>query len=184
MSLRASPAALALAMLPLLAACEPPKAANDASRFPAYAGRSSELFDDSLAPHTLTPTVDKVSLKNDATFRERVLVADGVARVKVTTVTNEHRGDRDSIHLQLSVQSKLAGFDPTPGLDLDVAEGAPAFFALKQAGTSLGGRGLVVAWKHFKGGSDGVVHWFGAPDDDDTRGAVDAAAALREVKGQ
>lgn len=177
---------LLLACSTVTVGCEQPAAtALNVRSLPEYKGREVERFDDSVEPYAVGLSIDKINLKRDQRFRERATVATGIARMKITTVTLAEGAARTGVLVSLErVGNKLGGTDESASLDLTIAETAPGYLVFKQLGTKGSGRTVIVLWKKFRVGDEAVVHFYIAPDDQDTLDAVRDSVALQELSGK
>jgi hypothetical protein len=170
-----------------LVGCAPPQSAADIAidKLPKYEGRSPILYPDVLEPAAVGLSLDPLSLKADPLYRERVQQADGVARMRVVTVTSEDRGGALSYRLQFAVVDKrLGGTDASTRVEVEVKPGTNAYGVVRKLGERLTNKMFIVSWKRFQVAGEGVVHYYAAPDDDETRSATHEALVLQEVKGQ
>jgi hypothetical protein len=167
--------------------CSPPQSAADVAvdKLPKYEGRGPILYPDVIEPAAVGLSLDPLSLRADALYRERVQQADGVARMRVVTVTSEDRGGALSYRLQFAlVDKRLGGTDNSTRVEVEVKPGTNAYGIVRKLGERLTNKMFVVSWKRFQVAGEGVVHYYAAPDDDETRSATHEALVLQEVKGQ
>lgn len=170
-----------------LVGCAPPQSAADIAvdKLPKYEGRGPILYPDVLEPAAVGLSLDPLSLKADPLYRERVQHADGVARMRVVTVTSEDRGGALSYRLQFAIVDKrLGGTDNATRVEVEVKPGTNAYGIVRKLGERLTNKMFVVSWKRFQVAGEAVVHYYAAPDDDETRSATHEALVLQEVKGQ
>jgi hypothetical protein len=180
-------AALLLGASPLLGGCAPAKDASELSvdSLPKYEGREPLLFPDVIEPSAVGLSAEKLALKSDALYRQRVQRADGVSRMRVVTVTTENRGGANSYRLQFAVvEQKLGGTDRATRIDVDVKPGTNAYGVVRKLGDGLTNKVFLLSWKRYQVAGEAVVHYYAAPDDEDSRNATREALVLQEVKGQ
>lgn len=172
---------------PVLTGCGPVKDASDQSvdKLPKYDGKGPVLWPDIIEPAGVGLSLEKLSLKSDPLYRERVQLADGVSRMRIVTVTTENRGGANSYRLQFAVvEKRLGGTDPSTRIEVDVKQGTNAYGIVQKLGDRLTSKVFILSWKRFQVGGEAVVHYYAAPDDDESRAATREALVLQEVKGQ
>ena len=186
LSLRAA-SALSLCVALLTAgsvSCGPPRSANEIQieKLPEYTGGSLKLFNDSIEPSALGLSLERVSFKGDALFRERVQQADVVSEVLITTVTVGKTDEKSVYFLQFEPQQSYtkAGL-ANDMLELRVADGEGAYPLLNMIQSRARGRKFIGMWKRFRQGNVATLHWYFAPDNEDTVAAVKEALTLREL---
>lgn len=163
---------------------QPSNASAEVQALPEYKDVDVKLFDDSCEPFAVGLSLDRPSSRGNALFRDRAQHATNIARMRVDTVTSGGGLTRSVIRLGLKREGKpLLGKDNYENLELEVATGAPAFSLFKQAGDRIRGRAIVVMWKTFRVNDEPVIHFYVAPDDEETAAAVKDAVALQELTG-
>jgi hypothetical protein len=180
----ASALSLCAALLTAGVGCGPARSANDIQidKLPAYTGASVKLYNDSIEPSALGLSLDKVSFKNDAVFRERVQQADVVSEVTITTVTIGKTEEKSVYFLQFEPQQGYTKQGLAADMiDLRVADGEGAYPLLNMIQTRARGRKFIGMWKRFREGNVATLHWYFAPDNEDTVAAVKEALTLREL---
>lgn len=165
------------------AACGParPSGETSVSRLPAWEGRATQLFDDSLDPSVLGLTMDRPIYRGDLLFRERCQAAEHVARMKLTTVTEGSNDGKKAITLGFSTVERLAGGTPPSTLEAVFPAGSPSFGLLERLQAKLRGKAVVIAWRTFRHEGEAVTHVFIAPDDPEVVSAVHENVALVEL---
>lgn len=170
-----------------MAACGPAANPSDfaVDKLPKYEGRGPILYNDVIEPAGVGLALDRLTLRSDPLFRERVQQADGVSRMRVTTVSTEHRGGAKSYRLQLAVvEQKMGGMDSASRIEVDVKPGNAAYGVVHKFGERMSNMVFIVVWKHYQANGEGVVHYYAAPDDTDARDAAREALAVQEVLGR
>lgn len=176
-----------LALSGTVSACGPTKDPSDLSidKLPKYEGRGPILWPDIIEPAGVGLSLEKLSLKSDPLYRERVQQADGVSRMRVVTVTTENRGGANTYRLQFAVvEKRLGGTDNANRIDVEVKPGTNAYGIVRKLGDGLTNKLFILSWKRFQANGEAVVHYYAAPDDDESRAATREALVLQEVKGQ
>ncbi len=163
------------------AACAAPNVEGVGRPLPAFAGRSTDLFDDSIEAAavgiSLDPTGDP---RSDRTLRERTQVGDAVVRVRVTTITAKQEENGTGYVLGLQTLEKLAGrFPPNVTFEIAVGRTSPSVGILKSLEGAVVGKSFVAFLRTFaRPNGEPETHFHFAPDTKDERGAVSDAAAL------
>ena len=176
-----------LALAGTASGCGPTKDASDLSidKLPKYDGKGPILYPDIIEPAGVGLSLEKLSLKSDPLYRERVQQADGVSRMRIVTVTTENRGGANSYRLQFPVVEKRLGCtDGANRVDVDVKPGTNAYGIVRKLGDGLTNKVFILSWKRFQVAGEAVVHYYAAPDDEESRAATREALVLQEVKGQ
>lgn len=186
LSLRAASAlSLCVALLTVgSAGCGPARSANEIQidKLPEYTGAAAKLFNDSIEPSALGLSLEKVTFKNDAHFRERVQQADVVSEVEITTVTVGKTDEKSVYFLQFEPQQGYTKLGlASDMLELRVADGEGAYPLINMIQARARGRKLIGMWKRFREGNAATLHWYFAPDNEDTVSATKEALTLREL---
>ena len=165
-----------------LVACGAPIVEGTGRPLPAFAGRSTELFDDSIEASAvgiaLDPTGDP---RADRTLRERAQVGDAVVRARVTTVTakQEDQGTHYIVGLQ-SLETLAGRFPPKETFELVVGRTSPSAGIFKRLESAVVGKTFVAFIRTFvRPDGDAETHFHLAPDTKEEAGAVRDAAALQ-----
>lgn len=170
---------LVFALAVALPACGGPDPRSPDRPRPPYEGRSVEVFDDTIEPRAVGLNLDDARTpRTDAALRERTQLAEGTARVAVTTVTG--RGDGVEVEYVISVKlvEKLNG-DLPDEMSVYVGKQSPSLGIVKSLDSRLGGKTFVAFLKEFKG-PDGEPRWHFhfSPDTKDVVAAVKEAVEL------
>ncbi len=105
--------------------------------------------------------------------------------MRVVTVTTENRGGANTYRLQFAVvEKRLGGTDNANRIDVEVKPGTNAYGIVRKLGDGLTNKLFILSWKRFQANGEAVVHYYAAPDDDESRAATREALVLQEVKGQ
>lgn len=183
-----APLALAAAVglaAPVLVSCGPMTGAKSANRpLPAYAGRATELFDDSIEPSAVGMDFDKgYSPRADPLLRERAQVSDAVLRVKVTTVTGKKDGPEQTFQIGLQSIEKMTGAHAPPErFTVTVNKTSEAHGIMKNFEGRLVGYPFVAFVREFvRPDGDHELHFHLAPDTKDVKAAVNDAVILGEA---
>jgi hypothetical protein len=151
---------------------------------PAYAGRASTLFDDSIDAAAVGLDFDKgYSPRSDPMLRERAQVSDAVLRVRIATVTGKKDGPESTYQLGLHIIEKMAGDNPPPA-DFTVAVGktSESIGILKNFEGRLVGFPFVAFVREFvRPDGDHEVHFHLSPDTKEVKAAVGDAVILGEA---
>ena len=179
---RISSVLLAVALGSLAFACGAPQNPRLAalSKLPVYEGKDAQLFDDTIEPAAFGMSMDRPHFRGDAKFRARAQAAGSLAQMKVTTVTIDKLDEKATYHLVLKRADRLGGADED-GLEIVVKEGAPGYSVIAQVKARARDKTVVAMWKHFRVGDEDVIHYYFAPDDQETVMAAKEAMALQEV---
>src|SRR5687768_15638787 len=152
---------------------------------PAWAGHQVEVFDDTIEPAAVGLDLDKgYSPCGDPMLRERAQLADGVLRVKVTTVTAKTDGPDSVYQLGMNTLEKLAGKNPpTAQFNLNVGKASESHGILRSFESRLVGKDFIAFVREFsRQGGDRELHFHLAPDSKDVKAAVGDAVLLGELK--
>jgi hypothetical protein len=149
---------------------------------PPYEGRSVEVFDDTIEPRAVGLNLDDArTARGDGALAERLALAEGTARVAITTVTGRGDGVEVEYVIQVKVVEKLNG-DLPEELSIYVGKQSPSLGIVKSMDSRLGGKTLIAFLKEFKG-PDGEPRWHFhvSPDTKDVIAAINDALALQSV---
>lgn len=175
-----------LVALAVAAGCGGARDPNAPTRpLPAYAGRSAELFDDTIEPAAVGLDFDRgYRPRTDPLFRERTQVADAVLRVKVQTVTAKTDGPQAVYQLGLStVESLGGGHPPTTDFTVQITKASESHGIMKNFESRLVGYAFVAFVREFvRPDGDREVHFHLAPDTQEVKSAVVEALALGELR--
>jgi hypothetical protein len=155
------------------------------SSAPRWEGRAQEVFDDQIDPAAVA-LADAVNPRADPLLRERAKTADVVARLRVTTVTVETRGDTTTYHLGVVVippafaEPKLS----ERSFDLVIGPSGRAYGIAKAFDARLRGATFVGFIQRFaSAGGEPAFHFHLCPDTAEVVAAVKDAVALGEMAG-
>lgn len=151
----------------------------------AYAGRSADLFDDTIEPAAVGLDFDKgYAPRVDKTLRERAQVGDAVLRVRVATVTTKKDGPEATYQLGLHTVEKLAGKNPPPvDFTIDITKTSESHGILKNFESRLVGYAFIAFVREFsRPDGEREVHFHLAPDTKEVKSAVGDAVLLGELK--
>lgn len=172
------------------AACAPPGGPEPshpaAEAAAAYDERAARLFDDAIEPAAVGLVPFPPSPRGDPTFRERVAVAETIARVRVTTVTADSIDGMPTYHVTLvALGPPLAGRELTDGrLELTITSASPAFGIARTLDAQLVGRAFVGFFHRFASGVESPLFFHLAADSADVVAAVEEAQLLGELSGR
>ncbi|MBX3188358.1 MAG: cobalamin ABC transporter substrate-binding protein [Labilithrix sp.] len=165
--------------------CDPARDPNAPSRpLPSYAGRASELFDDTIEPAGVGLDFDKgYTPRADPVLRERAQVSDAILRVKVSTVTTKRDGPEAHYQLGLQTVEKLAGsHPPTEQFSVTINKTSESHGIMKNFESRLVGYPFVAFVREFvRPDGDREIHFHLAPDSKEVKSAVGDAILLGEV---
>jgi hypothetical protein len=152
---------------------------------PAWAGHQVEVFDVTIEPAAVGLDLDKgYSPRGDPLLRERAQRADGVLRVKITTVTAKTDGPDSVYQLGLSTLEKLSGKNPPPAqFNVSIGKTSESHGILRSFENRLVGKDFVAFVREFAHpDGDREIHFHLAPDSRDVKAAVGDAVLLGELK--
>lgn len=178
---------LAPAALFPLGACSSggPRSAYDLEKLPPYEGEQAALFVDTIEPSSLGLSMAQLNLQFDGAFQKRVLAADVISRVVVTTVTVSKADDKAAFSLRFASQRDFKGTLDEDLVDLRVTDRqAQPFSILNTIQAKARGKTVIGLWKRFRDKNSAAVHFYLAPDNDDTAKAVSDGLALGALKSQ
>lgn len=183
MHVRPAHLAASLVLVCLASACS-------ASRFtrplPAYAGPTSELFDDSVEPSAIGLDFDQsFDPMHDAPFRRRLHEADGVIRVRIATVSSRTGTEDDpSFTFRVEPLEKLHGqFAPEEPFDVMISPKSSTLGVFKHLEHKLVGSTFVAFTKDYRPpGGEPETHVHLAPDTPAVKKAVSDLIALDSLK--
>lgn len=177
---------LVLALLFPSAGCGGPPDPNDPNRpVSAYSGHLADLFDDTIDPAAVGLDLDRsYSPRLDKTLRERTQIAEGVVRVRVSTLTAKSDGPDATYQLGLHTVEKLAGKTPPPtDFTVQVTKTSSSHGIMKSFESRLVGYAFVAFVREFALPSgDREYHFHLAPDTKDVKAAVGDALLMSELK--
>ncbi|NOU33912.1 MAG: hypothetical protein HOO96_38965 [Polyangiaceae bacterium] len=180
--MRGRPYALLL-LIALGSACGP-AAAN--RPLPAYAGKITTLFDDTIEPSAVGMDLDKsYDPATDPQFRERTRDADAVLRVRILTVTARTSEAHSVYQLSMSaVGDEMVGkYPPKSPFNVRIDEKSVSIGLVKNLESGLVGKTFVIFVKEFVlADGDKELHFHLAPDSKAVIHAVSDSLALDEVK--
>jgi hypothetical protein len=133
---------------------------------PAYAGRSVELFDDTIEPAAVGLDFDRgYQPRTDPLFRERAQLSDAVLRVKVQTVTARREGGEATYQLGLLTLEKLGGpHPPSERFDVTIRKGSESHGIMRSFESRLVNREFVAFVRDFvRPDGDREIHFHLAP---------------------
>lgn len=181
-----------LSLLPLALACALGLANGGCatSRFtrplPAYVGASAALFDDSVEPSAVGLDFDQsYDAMKDSAFRERLHQADGVLRVRISTL-GSRTGTEDNPSFSFHVQplEKLHGeYAPDEPFDVAISPKSSTLGVFKHLEHKLVGATFIAFTKDYRppgGAPETHVHL--APDTPAVKKAVADLIALDSLK--
>lgn len=178
--------AMSIVALACVVGCGSSRDANAPGRaLPTWAGHQVEVFDDTIEPAAVGLDLDKgYSPRGDPMLRERAQLADGVLRVKITTVTAKTDGPDSVYQLGLNTIEKMAGKNPPPAqFTLHVGKTSESHGIMRSFESRLVGKDFVAFVREFaRPDGERELHFHLAPDSKDVRAAVGDAVLLGELK--
>lgn len=170
-------------LLLILTACS-------SSRFtrplPVYAGKPAELFDDSVEPSAIGLDFDQsFDAMKDPEFRQRLHDADGVLRVRISTVSSRTGSEDDpAFTFRLVPLEKLHGqYAPEEPFDVMISPKSSTLGVFKHLEHKLVGATFVAFTKDYRPpGGDPETHVHLAPDTPAVKKAVSDLIALDSLK--
>ncbi len=135
---------------------------------PSYTGHLAMLYDDGIEGTAVGFAGEGKNYrpKYDPLFRERSQVADGVVRLKITTIHAKVDTTGTSYVLGCRVEQRLAGaYSPTGDFELRVASTAPSTGILRSLDSNIVGMRFVGFVRSFvRPDGDSELHFHLAPD--------------------
>lgn len=160
--------------------------ANDPSRAVAtYSGRLADLFDDAIEPAAVGLDLDKgYTPRLDKGLRERALNAEGVLRVRVSTLTAKSDGPSSIFQIGLHTVEKLAGDNPPPAdFTVQLTQSSASHGILKSFESRLVGYAFIAFVREFaQPNGDREIHFHLVPDTKDVKTAIGDALVMSELK--
>ena len=148
-----------------------------------WAGALRALFDDSIHPAAVGLSLDGEPPQDDSLLSARARAAEVVARMRVTTVTADSIGAKQTYYLTLQVGKPplLPTELPDPSFELVVRSGSPAFGIVSSLDTGLRGRTFIGFVRRFAGDSEPEIHWHLTADAAEVALAISDTSALDEA---
>ena len=173
------PAPLAtLALAFALGGCgSAPRSASALTGLPAYSPEESALFDDVLAP-PIFGLPGNLGPAEDPKLADRARRADSIARVKVSTVTEESLAGVEGYTLQLTVEGGALSGHPEDPVEIRVSRTSPAFSFLSSANEPLVGHRFLAFFRTYADRGEARLHFHGEKDDPAVRKAIAGAKGL------
>lgn len=151
---------------------------------PSYAGRETQLFDDTLEPAAVGLDFQKTYVaRADMQLRERAQVADGVMRVRVATFTAKNDGPEAVYQLNLHTVEKITGKYPPPeDFSVSIDKSSESYGILKSFESRMVGTSFVAFVRSYvRPDGDSVLHFHLSPDTKDVKLALSDALLLGEA---
>ena len=152
-----------------------------------YAGRSADLFADTIEPAAVGLDFEKgYAPRVDKTLRERAQTSDAVLRVRVATVTAKKDGPEANYQLGLHSVEKLSGRNPPPvDFTVQINKESESHGIMKNFESRLVGYAFIAFVREFATpGGDRELHFHLAPDTKEVKAAVSDALALGELRSK
>jgi hypothetical protein len=148
-----------------------------------WAGELRALFDDSIHPAAVGLSLDGEPPQEDALLPARARAADVVARMRVTTVTADSIGAKQTYYLTLQVGKPplLPAKLPDPSFEIVVRSGSPAFGIVSSLDTGLQGHTFIGFVRRFPGDLEPEIHWHLTADAAEVALAISHTSALDEA---
>jgi len=168
----------------LVSACGPaPTARSAVAGLPRYTPVEAALLDDSLA-REVTGLPPGGALRDDRLLERRLEEAEGVALVRIVTVTRGVLAGAPGFDVVVEpLGAPLAGEIPDR-IELRVPASSPAFPLLEQAEASIVGRRFVLLFRHYDDGGARRVHFRGETESEALRAALGARRAASGGDGE
>ena len=173
-----------------LAACsDPPRASNPTTvtSWPAFDENMHSLFNDVIHPSAVGLSLDGGNPAQDPLLGARVLAADLVARVKVSTVTRDKVGAKVTYYLNLQV-GRPPLVDPkwdVSSIELAIHRSTGAFGIVHSLDNTMQGRTFIAFVRRFASSDPGEagpqLHWHLTADTPDVAQAIAETSALGEI---
>lgn len=169
--------------LALLAGCGSTRMSRP---LPTYAGAPASLFDDSVEPAAIGLDFDRsYEPMKDPQFRERLHQADGVLRVKVSTVSSRSGSEDDPrFTFRIEPLEPLHGkFPPEAPFEVAISPRSSTIGVFKHLEHKLVGSTFIAFTKDFRPpGGELETHLHLAPDTPAAKKAVSDLVALDALK--
>jgi len=147
-------------------------------------GEHRRLFDDAIAPAAVGMSLDGRPPAEDPALTMRTDAADVVARMRVSTVTVESTGGKETYFLTVQVGFPTlapARVDDTH-FELAIDSANPSFVIVQSLDAGLRGMVFVGFVRYFAGEVGPEIHWHLTADTDEVRAAVQRASALAALE--
>lgn len=171
--------ALALACLLVVSGCASGRYARP---LPAYAGAPATLFDDSVEPAAIGLDFDRsYEPMKDSQFRERLRQADGVLRVRISTVSSRTGTEDDPVFtFRVEPLETLHGrYAPEGPFEVPISPKSSTLGVFKHLEHKLVGSTFIAFTKDFRPpGGEPETHLHLAPDTPAAKKAVSDLVAL------
>lgn len=136
-------------------------AGDPSARLEPWAGPLRGLFDDSIHPAAVGLSLDGEAAHDDPLLLSRARAADVVARMRVTTVTADTVGAKQTYYLTVQVGDPplMPAKLPNRTFELVVRPGRPSFGIVSSIDTGLRGRTFIGFVRRFAGEAEPEIHW-------------------------
>ncbi len=173
----------------LICCSDPPSAKNPAAAtsWPPWDANMRSLYNDAIHPSAVGLSLDGRSPAKDPLLGARVLAADAVARVKVSTVTRDKVGAKVTYYLSLLVGRPplVAPKWEVSKIELAIHQSMPAFGVVRSLDTGIQGRTFIGFFRRFANtdpNKEGPqLHWHLMADTPEVAEAIQQISALGEI---
>lgn len=154
---------------------------------PRWEGHLAQAFPDDIEPGALGLPSSAPRPAIDRALRERTLLAEVIARVRVQTVSVERRSNGDPVFrigLQLANPRLVDRAVLDERIEVVIVPGGAAHGLARAWDVRLQGKTFIGFFRRFAGEEgESVVHFHLARDGEDVGAAVQQVIALEEVQG-
>lgn len=153
-------------------------------KLPPYEEPSKTLFDDSIDPAAfgLNMSASEGS-PSDASFRERIRLADVISSIRVTTVTISKVDEKATYTLQFEPIRGFLGTFEEDLRELVVSERAPQMYSvISSVQARAKGRTLIGFWRRFREQNRMTIHYRFFSDSEEITKALQDSLALEDLK--
>jgi len=146
----------------------------------SYSGRLAELFDDQIVAAAVGVDLERnYTAKSDKRLKERVETAEGILRVRVTTVTAKVTDTGTSYLLGLKTLETMRGAFPRSTFTVIVPSRGDSASILRSFDTRLVGKTFVAFVREFvRPDGDTEIHFHCLPDTQDTKYSIEDSTSF------
>jgi hypothetical protein len=149
-----------------------------AEGLPPYTSGDAALFDDGVSAEVIGGEVERAEPTEG-----RARAADGLARVRFTTVTRDSTGEAERYALEVTpVGPPIKGPALPSTLALTLNATNPSYGVVRNADTALVGVAVLIFYKRFNDSGSPVTRWHIEADNDRVHKAIDKARLLGEFE--
>jgi len=156
-------------------ATEHPKSSTG---LPPFSAIDAQLFDHAITPEAFGIVV----AATDDKLEKRARGAEGILPMRITTVSRDSNGDKDSYELQLvPVAPPLKGPPPSGPMVLTVDSWSPSYSSLQTLESRLVGTPVLLFYRRYQDAEGVALHWHAEADTPRVRASIENAKVLAEI---